>query len=375
MKENNKKGHRERLRERFIKGEEKAYTEEALLELLLTYSIPQKDVLPLARGLLEKFGSLSDVLSLDISSLCEFPGIKISSATLLKLVAWLRKAYFTKESEKIYTKEAEVKQVGLFEVALSETDRKENRISQEPVKCRTVLFTKSLLKEAISMLPKFPDTEFLSEIKEFLRNNLHFNSQATRRRFANYIAGRLYPSGYPDRPLRLFALKYQGRQELRDVCFYRLCKAEPLLYDVIQDLLIPSIGQGKIERGDLRNYLEMRFPSSKSIGDGTQAVVEALTAANIARSDRKSFCFNYRQILLPSFAFILHNEFPEPGIYDIGKLENNRAINSMLWQPDAILTSLYELRNQGFISKISEIDSVRQFTTRWTLEDSIIFYP
>ncbi|MEQ8187747.1 MAG: hypothetical protein ABRQ39_07210 [Candidatus Eremiobacterota bacterium] len=239
-------------------------------------------------------------------------------------------------------------------------------------KSGVILFTKSLLKEAISILPGVPDTESMSEMKEFLRKNLHFSSETTRNRYANYITKRLYPSGHPDRALRAFALKYEGRQELRDVCFYRLCTAEPVVYNVIHELLIPSIGHGKIERDKLRDYLRTCFPSSKSIGDGSRAIVEALTGANIARSDRTSFSFSYRQVLLPSFAFILHSEFPEPGIYDMGKLENNRAINSMLWKPDGIMTSLYELRNQGIISKISEIDSLRQFTTKWSLEDFII---
>jgi DNA repair protein RadC len=48
MDEENKTGHRDRLRERFLRGEESALTDEKLLELLLTYAIPQKDVRPLA---------------------------------------------------------------------------------------------------------------------------------------------------------------------------------------------------------------------------------------------------------------------------------------------------------------------------------------
>ncbi|MEQ8169319.1 MAG: UPF0758 domain-containing protein [Candidatus Eremiobacterota bacterium] len=399
MNKNNKTGHRERLKERFMKGGGVSYTEEGLLELLLAYSIPQKDVLPLAKSLLEKFGSLSDVLSADVSSLCEISGIKTSSATLLKLVDWIRIHHGVKEhsvkeneieavkenisireSEKIEIKEDKVKKIGLFDVSVAEADRviikkekKDKKVSQEPVNPErgAVLFTKALLKEAISILPKFPDTESVSEIKDFLRNNLHFSSQTTRNRYANYITRRLYPSGYADRALRLFALKYQGRQELRDVCFYRLCKAEPVVSNVIQELLIPSIGHGKIEREKLRDYLRICFPSSKSIGDGSQAIVEALTGANIASCDRISFSFSYRQVLFPSFAFILHSEFSKPGIYDMEKLEHNRAINSMLWKPDGIITSLYELRNQGVISKISEIDSVRQFTTKWSLEEVV----
>jgi hypothetical protein len=42
------KGHRQRLRDRFLSEEASALTEESLIELLLTFAIPQKDVRPLA---------------------------------------------------------------------------------------------------------------------------------------------------------------------------------------------------------------------------------------------------------------------------------------------------------------------------------------
>jgi len=58
-------------------------------------------------------------------------------------------------------------------------------------------------------------------------------------------------------------------------------------------------------------------------------------------------------------------------MYDITKLESNPTIRAMLWNPDKILVSLYELRNQGIISKISEIDNIRQFTVKWTLDQVV----
>jgi len=58
-------------------------------------------------------------------------------------------------------------------------------------------------------------------------------------------------------------------------------------------------------------------------------------------------------------------------MYDIEKVNNNPVIKAMLWNPDKILYSLYELRNQGIISKISEIDNIRQFTTKWNLEEIV----
>src|SRR5437867_2603808 len=90
MMEQVKEGHRQRLKQRFLAGDEGAFSDETLLELLLFYAIPQRDVRPLAHGLLERFGSLGGVLAADPSSLCEVDGIKESTAALLKVVDRLR---------------------------------------------------------------------------------------------------------------------------------------------------------------------------------------------------------------------------------------------------------------------------------------------
>ena len=76
MTETPNSGHRQRLRERFLKGEEYSRSEEALLELLLTYAIPQRDVQPLANRLLKEFVSLSAILEAPMDRLCKSEGIK-----------------------------------------------------------------------------------------------------------------------------------------------------------------------------------------------------------------------------------------------------------------------------------------------------------
>jgi uncharacterized protein DUF4007 len=80
-----KAGHRERMRARLLAGDESALTDEALLELLLTYSIPRRDVRPLAETLLAKFGSAVAVLAAEPSELEKVSGIKESSVVLMKL--------------------------------------------------------------------------------------------------------------------------------------------------------------------------------------------------------------------------------------------------------------------------------------------------
>ncbi|MBN1864867.1 MAG: DNA repair protein RadC [Victivallales bacterium] len=78
-------GHRKRLRERYFKSPD-ALAEYELLELLLTYSIARKDVKPIAKALIGKFGSLGDTLGANLEDLAEVEGISEYTAVLLKLV-------------------------------------------------------------------------------------------------------------------------------------------------------------------------------------------------------------------------------------------------------------------------------------------------
>jgi hypothetical protein len=364
------KGHRQRLRDRFASGEESSRTEEALLELLLTYAIPRKDVQPLAARLLSEYGGLSSLLEAPIEKLSQFDGVKGNSAVLLKLVDWIRQHYYPKGPGKETSKPAT--QASLFEAIAPETEPTTSAITEprrEKVIRRrgTEMFGKAVLKEAIQILPSLPDTESLDEIRSFLRAKLHFNAEQTRLRYANYITRRMFQEGYADAPLRLFAKAFPDSQELRDVCFYRFLLSEPLEVEIIEELLLPNLGTGRLIRERIRERLAERFPEAKSIVDCGKAIVDALAAGGIAKVDRTKISFAYREIPVASFAFILHSEFPEPGMYDIRKLDGNRMIRAMLWNPEKLLHVLYELRNQGLISKVSEIDNIRQFTTKNTL--------
>ena len=55
-------GHRDRLRKRYMAEGLDHFTEVQVLELMLFYCIPRKDTNELAHRLLERFGSLSQVL-------------------------------------------------------------------------------------------------------------------------------------------------------------------------------------------------------------------------------------------------------------------------------------------------------------------------
>jgi len=376
------KEHRQRLRKRFMAGEEQAKTETALLELLLIYAIPRKDVQPLAKALIAKFGGLSEVLAASPEVLCQVRGIGSTGATLLKLADWLRIHYADGTYEHAEIAEPSAHQISLFHESDSDVQTPEPEPDHEPSvnkpkaqkkprKKRSGLFGKAVLREAIEMLPRLPDTDSLNEIRTYLRENLHHSAESTRNRYTCYIVRRMFPDGSADIALRKFAKHFGEDRNLKEVCFYRFMKSEPLLEQVIEELLIPRIGNGQLTRQKLTQYLENRFPGYKSIRDCTKGLADALIAGGVAKADRKKITFAYRDISLPAFAFIFHSEFPESGMYDLSKAEGNRTFRAMLWNPDLILPMIYELRNRGLISKVSEIDTVRQVTTKGSLAEIV----
>lgn len=77
-------GHRERLRERFRAGSD-ALPDYELVELLLFAAIPRIDVKPLAKALVEKFGSFAGVVSASREALAE-AGLRDGAIDLMKVV-------------------------------------------------------------------------------------------------------------------------------------------------------------------------------------------------------------------------------------------------------------------------------------------------
>lgn len=76
-------GHRERLRQKFLDGRLADYE---LLELLLGYAIPRRDVRPLARMLIAQFGGVGAVLAAPVDKLTQIPGMGQNTAVFIKSI-------------------------------------------------------------------------------------------------------------------------------------------------------------------------------------------------------------------------------------------------------------------------------------------------
>src|ERR1700730_7949051 len=79
-------GHRERLRERFREAGSDAVADYELLELVLLRALPRRDVKPLAKSLIAKFGSFGEVIAAPRQRLAEIGELSDAAITELKVV-------------------------------------------------------------------------------------------------------------------------------------------------------------------------------------------------------------------------------------------------------------------------------------------------
>lgn len=101
--------HRKRLRKRFLTQDNDYMNDARLLELLLTFAIPQKDLYVTAVRLLAKFGDIEGVLSASYDDLCSVNGIGEKSALLIKVVPALsRRCVIAKNNRKNFKNADEV---------------------------------------------------------------------------------------------------------------------------------------------------------------------------------------------------------------------------------------------------------------------------
>ena len=107
MNEKDSQGHRERIKEKFLKNGIDGFAEYEILELLLTYCIPRKDTKPIAKELLNEFKSLDNVFKADFDKLSAIDGLGKNSIVFFKLIGDLPSIIYKDElkNKKLIDKE------------------------------------------------------------------------------------------------------------------------------------------------------------------------------------------------------------------------------------------------------------------------------
>lgn len=88
------RGHRDRLRSRFLEGGLDGFEDHQVLELLLFQVIPRGDTNPVAHRLIERFGSLAAVFDADPTDLATVDGVGKRAAAFLSMVPAVTRRYF-----------------------------------------------------------------------------------------------------------------------------------------------------------------------------------------------------------------------------------------------------------------------------------------
>jgi DNA repair protein RadC len=88
------KGHRQRVKARYLKEGLDAFEDHQVLEMLLFYCIPMKDTNELAHKMVKEYGSLAGLFEADPKDICKRCGVTENIAILVSLIPSLARRYF-----------------------------------------------------------------------------------------------------------------------------------------------------------------------------------------------------------------------------------------------------------------------------------------
>ena len=368
-------GYRARLRRRFAQ-DPLTLSPEELLELLLTYAIPRQDVGPQAHALLERFGDIAAVLAASHGDLTAVAGIGDQATTLLALVRQLVQAGPAAGDAVAGGQKPEQLAPGATSVATTHVAVQPALLEVEqdlgPLFAELEdapedamhAFVNDEVANTLALLPQAAGFGTYEDYRSFLRQKLPYNSEFTRQRRANHILARFYPAGRLDTPLTYYAGHCGSEEDLKPAVFYHLAKAEPLLAKVAEELVWPALPLGRIDRPTLRDFVLRHLPE---IGVSSQkntlrSLLTAYELLGVAPRNADTLKLEVHAGTLEGFLYLLTAEFPRPGIYPFEALDNGPLRRWLLWDRDWLRRQVDNLRDLGIIAKVSEIDTLRQFT-------------
>jgi DNA repair protein RadC len=158
------KKHRSRLKKKFIEAGIGGFHDYEVLEFLLTYAIPMKDVKPLAKDMIKRFGSLKGVMDATVEELDSVKGVKTHTSILIKLARDIGTLYLKEKAREkpqvTCTRElidyCRLKMGGLkdeqFHVIYLDAQNKiiEAEIVQEGIVNQAVVYPRKVLENALT---------------------------------------------------------------------------------------------------------------------------------------------------------------------------------------------------------------------------------
>ncbi|GAV20165.1 DNA repair protein RadC [Mariprofundus micogutta] len=159
------KGHRDRLRQRFSAHGFKGFHDYEVLELLLTYAIPRVDVKPIAKSLLNQFGTLAGVFDANVVELSQIKGMGEKGAVFLTLIRQVEIRYLASDlpGKNVYDRPEKVKAYlrmqmqgrGMESFGAIFTDQQHRHLATqilfEGTVDRTAVYPRNLMKRALEL--------------------------------------------------------------------------------------------------------------------------------------------------------------------------------------------------------------------------------
>lgn len=238
------------------------------------------------------------------------------------------------------------------------------------------VFVTDLAEQALKLLPEAARFSAMEDYRAFLVENLSYNSVSTRKRNANYLARRFFPGHHLHRDLTAFAAA-AGEERLAEVLFYLTARSEKILQLIAEKVVWPALPVGSVTRSKIRDFVKTHLQADDPAKRTTIAVAQCYSRFGIAEISKTKLNVKVRAGgLIPSgdlasFAYVLHLEFPESGMQSFEKMLNGPMHKWLLWDRQWMISQLYLLREEGVLSKVSEIDGMRQFTTKYSLTEAV----
>ncbi|HOA61826.1 MAG: hypothetical protein KA191_12980 [Verrucomicrobia bacterium] len=389
--DNGKSGHRERLRERFIHGDAASRTDAAILELLLTFGIPRRDVKPLADALLARFGDLNQVLAAAPAALQSVKGVEDHVATLLKLVDYISQGRTESRLVKPETPSAvtvampaptEAKRpepesaptipLAQSEMPLNIPGQSELRL---PPKAAPVRERKSiqdvLLVEGLLALKVAHEAKSLDELHEILMKRLGQNSMETRRRYAQSIVRWFFQDGLRGLLPRVWSA-YQDEVVALDLLRWSYLNQEPIMGRCVAEALFPCETGLAMPATYFDKFLQ------DHLGEAPPEKTRERLKSNLKKLGFLERAKGKPDRLLPvvtqktSFLILLHHLFAARAVRTV---ELRNLVTNPFWKylgyktEDAVRALLREADAAGLVGKYVVADQLEQVTTCFTLDE------
>jgi DNA repair protein RadC len=371
-------GHRFRLRQRFA-TDRSTFTDTDLLELLLTYAIPRQDVAPIAQSLIRQFGSLAKVIAAEPAALQETAGIGEHTATLLQLLAEIVKNVSGStpfqpsllDEPFVDLSDASVPSI-THDEAGKDVDEQNDEVADGGLRA----FVNDEVSHSQEYLPEAYRFQKLEDFHAYLCDRLPYNAATTRRRRANHIVNRFFPSGSFDGVLVDFLRQTRSEAGRDSAIFYGLLRSEPLLMKVAEELIWPALAAGRVTRGDMRTFILRYLPAltHSSQTNVLRSIVTAYSQLGVATLEKDALYVRQHPGDLDGFVYGLCVEYPQPGIYSFDSLARGLLRKGLLWDMAWMRQQLYLLHQVGIVAKVSEIDAVRQFTLSYDPVETLRAY-